>query len=68
MKTEIKNIQGLENEQPIWRKIIIESNIPESLHPLKELSKNLWWVWNNRLKNCSGTSILKSGKYVITIR
>jgi glycogen phosphorylase len=50
MKTEIKNIQGLENEQPIWRKIIIESNIPESLHPLKELSKNLWWVWNNRAK------------------
>jgi glycogen phosphorylase len=50
MKTEIKNIQGLENEQPIWRKIIIESSIPESLSPLKELSKNLWWVWNNRAK------------------
>jgi glycogen phosphorylase len=50
MKKEIKNIQGLENEQPLWRKIIIESSIPESLSPLKELSKNLWWVWNNRAK------------------
>ena len=50
MKTDIKNIQGLENEQPFWRKIIIESSIPESLSPLKELSKNLWWVWNNRAK------------------
>lgn len=29
-----------------WKKLFVESNIPDSLTPLKELSKNLWWVWN----------------------
>jgi glycogen phosphorylase len=47
MKTEgTKYIQWQENEQPVWRKIIVESHIPETLTPLRELSKNLWWVWN----------------------
>lgn len=31
---------------PNWRKLFVESSIPEKLAPLKELSKNLWWVWN----------------------
>ncbi|MDR1861308.1 MAG: alpha-glucan family phosphorylase [Bacteroidales bacterium] len=31
---------------PNWKKLFVESNIPESLAPLKELSRNLWWVWN----------------------
>lgn len=30
-----------------WRKLFVESSIPEKLAPLKELSKNLWWVWNS---------------------
>lgn len=50
MRTDNKNISGLENDQPIWRKIIVESNIPESLTPLRELSRNLWWVWNRGAK------------------
>lgn len=29
-----------------WRKLIIESNLPEGLNGLVELSKNLWWCWN----------------------
>ena len=33
-------------EQPVWKKLFVESNIPEKLAPLKELSRNLWWVWN----------------------
>ncbi len=33
-------------EQPIWKKLFVESNIPEKLTPLKEISRNLWWVWN----------------------
>ncbi len=33
-------------EVPIWKKLFVESNIPEKLAPLKELSKNLWWAWN----------------------
>ncbi|HAH25783.1 MAG TPA: hypothetical protein DCL77_18835 [Prolixibacteraceae bacterium] len=37
-------------EQPIWKKLFVESNIPENLAPLKELSRNLWWVWNNEAR------------------
>jgi alpha-glucan phosphorylase-like protein len=33
-------------EVPKWKKLFVESNIPEKLAPLKELSKNLWWAWN----------------------
>ncbi len=29
-----------------WRKILVKVNLPESLNPLSELSKNLWWSWN----------------------
>ena len=51
MKTEgNRYIQWQENEQPVWRKIIIESHLPETLAPLRELSKNLWWVWNNNAR------------------
>ncbi len=32
---------------PNWKKLFVESNIPEKLAPLKELSRNLWWAWNN---------------------
>ena len=31
---------------PNWKKLFVESNIPERLAPLKELSRNLWWSWN----------------------
>ena len=36
--------------EPVWKKIIVESNLPESLSPLRELSKNLWWVWNTEVR------------------
>jgi len=32
--------------KPVWRKLFVESNVPENLSFLKELSKNLWWSWN----------------------
>ena len=35
---------------PNWKKLFVESNIPERLAPLKELSKNLWWVWNTEAR------------------
>lgn len=49
MKSEEKsrNTQHPANEHPVWKKIIVESHLPKSLAPLRELSKNLWWVWNN---------------------
>ncbi|MDP3642210.1 MAG: alpha-glucan family phosphorylase [Bacteroidota bacterium] len=37
-------------EQPVWKKLFVESNIPEKLTPLKELSRNLWWVWNTEAR------------------
>ncbi|MFA5328097.1 MAG: alpha-glucan family phosphorylase [Prolixibacteraceae bacterium] len=37
-------------EQPSWKKLFVESNIPEKLAPLKELSRNLWWVWNTEAR------------------
>ena len=38
-------------EQPIWKKLFVETNIPEKLTPLKELSRNLWWVWNTEARD-----------------
>ena len=46
----IRYIQRPVVEQPVWKKIIVESNLPDSLSPLRELSKNLWWVWNTEAR------------------
>jgi glycogen phosphorylase len=52
MKTEEKNyMHWLKSDQPVWKKIIVESHIPESLSPLQELVRNLWWVWNPETRN-----------------
>ncbi|MDR1417474.1 MAG: DUF3417 domain-containing protein, partial [Prevotellaceae bacterium] len=32
--------------QPVWSRVIVHKNIPQSLAPLEDLSKNLWWSWN----------------------
>ncbi len=37
-------------ENPVWKKLFVESNIPEKLNPLKELSRNIWWAWNNEAR------------------
>ena len=36
--------------EPVWKKIIVESNLPESLSPLRDLSRNLWQVWNTEVR------------------
>ena len=36
--------------EPVWKKIIVDSNLPESLSPLRDLSRNLWWVWNTEVR------------------
>ena len=41
-----KQLQVPKSNQLKWRKLIIESNLPNELHGLEELSKNLWWCWN----------------------
>ena len=32
--------------KPVWKKFMVEENIPKKLKALEELSKNLWWSWN----------------------
>lgn len=33
-------------DTPHWKKFFVRTRIPEVLLPLKELSMNLWWCWN----------------------
>ncbi len=46
----IRYIQTPVVEEPAWKRISVESNLPETLQPLRELSKNLWWVWNTEAR------------------
>lgn len=45
MKLKVNNVN-----EPIWRDIIVKSNLPESLNKLEELSQNIWWSWNSEAK------------------
>jgi len=47
MQEGVRFIKNSYVEQPVWKKLFVESNIPEKLSPLKELSRNLWWAWNS---------------------
>lgn len=38
-------------EKPEWRKIFIQFALPENLLPLKKLSMNLWWTWNEEAED-----------------
>ncbi len=38
--------QQLTTNRPTWTRIMVERTMPERLHPLEQLSKNLWWSWN----------------------
>ncbi len=37
--------QQLVAERPIWQRVMVEKSLPERLHALEELSRNLWWSW-----------------------
>ena len=37
--------QQLVSDSPSWRRLMVERKLPERLHPLEVLSKNLWWSW-----------------------
>lgn len=34
-------------DTPNWRSMIVHRSIPKALTPLEEISKNLWWCWND---------------------
>lgn len=35
--------------EPIWRKIYVQSQLPENLKSLDKLARNIWWTWNNEI-------------------
>ncbi len=45
MKLQVSN-----SNDPNWRCITVSAEIPKELKPLEEMSKNLWWVWNQEGK------------------
>lgn len=51
METQGYTIRLSGNTGPTWKKIIVESNVPEELQPLRDLSRNLWWVWNSKARD-----------------
>ena len=36
----------IKSNDPIWKDVYSQSKLPASLEVLKEMSTNLWWVWN----------------------
>ncbi|MBP1616978.1 MAG: alpha-glucan phosphorylase [Bacteroidetes bacterium] len=40
-------IKASYSNSPSWRNVYTHANLPEELHPLEKIAKNLWWVWNN---------------------
>lgn len=50
-KEKVKFIQNPVIKEPVWKRIVVESNLPENLAPLRELSKNLWWMWNTEARD-----------------
>ncbi|TKG92437.1 alpha-glucan family phosphorylase [Puteibacter caeruleilacunae] len=45
-KKGVRIIKRFKQDNPNWRKLFIESNLPEKLAPVKELSRNLLWCWS----------------------
>lgn len=44
-------LQVSHSNQPTWRNLTVQAELPPELKPLEELSKNLWWVWNSEGKS-----------------
>ncbi|NQU86908.1 MAG: alpha-glucan family phosphorylase [Mariniphaga sp.] len=45
------HIQPPAINDPVWKKFIVESELPEKLSPLREMSRNLWWTWSIDARN-----------------
>jgi phosphorylase/glycogen(starch) synthase len=41
-----EQIRPLTN-QPLWKRIIVRSKLPEGLEKLASLSENIWWTWDD---------------------
>ena len=47
----IRYIQPPVVNEPTWNKFIVESDLPEKLFPVRELSRNLWWTWSTHARD-----------------
>jgi len=43
---QLPQVEVLKGEKPIWKRVIVQQNLPKALKPLEVLSRNLWWSWN----------------------
>ncbi len=34
------------NNDPVWKRVLVRSEVPKQLEPLQTLSRNIWWSWN----------------------
>ncbi len=50
MSESVRYIGRKYESTPSLKKIIVESNIPESISALKDISRNLWWAWNTKAR------------------
>ncbi|MBI9037273.1 MAG: alpha-glucan family phosphorylase [Bacteroidales bacterium] len=46
LQYNLKIYKPSEQENPVWKKVLVKPNIPEKFSGLHKLSKNLWWSWN----------------------
>lgn len=46
MNVKVSNVNN-----PDWKTLIVQANIPSELSKLEEMSKNLWWTWNTDAYN-----------------
>lgn len=42
---------NIEVNTPSWNSVLVTRHLPDKLAGLEELSKNLWWCWNESAKN-----------------
>lgn len=46
LQYKLRVYKPIENETPVWKKVLVKPNIPEKFSGLQDLSKNLWWSWD----------------------
>ncbi|MGD2035054.1 MAG: alpha-glucan family phosphorylase [Bacteroidales bacterium] len=51
---------------PVWKRLIVRSKLPKELEVLTELSKNIWWTWDDEaqeLFNIIDPEVWKASDY-----
>ncbi|MFA5814980.1 MAG: alpha-glucan family phosphorylase [Bacteroidales bacterium] len=44
-------VEVQKTNEPVWKRVLVESSFPEKLGGLEAISKNLWWTWNYEAEN-----------------